>query len=170
MSGEGIITIWLQKQKYNMCAQNVDLNLPNGTANVPAVMLGIQWKKRFAIQLMLPNGFILLLAAAMIAKPVGLHEIDSTEEQRYHTGLSELDRVLGGGLVKGSLVLISGDPGIGKSTILLQICQYMGNTLKILYVSGEESVKQIKLRASRLGVTSATIPCRSWLKRISRPF
>ncbi len=72
----------------------------------------------------------------IIAKPVGLHEIDSTEEQRYHTGLSELDRVLGGGLVKGSLVLISGDPGIGKSTILLQICQYMGNTLKILYVSG----------------------------------
>ncbi len=90
----------------------------------------------------------------IIAKPVGLHEIDSTEEQRYHTGLSELDRVLGGGLVKGSLVVISGDPGIGKSTILLQICQYMGNTLKILYVSGEESVKQIKLRASRLGVTS----------------
>lgn len=94
------------------------------------------------------------VGSGMIAKPVGLHEIDSTEEQRYHTGLSELDRVLGGGLVKGSLVLISGDPGIGKSTILLQICQYMGNTLKILYVSGEESVKQIKLRASRLGVTS----------------
>ena len=94
------------------------------------------------------------VGSGIIAKPVGLHEIDSTEEQRYHTGLSELDRVLGGGLVKGSLVLISGDPGIGKSTILLQICQYMGNTLKILYVSGEESVKQIKLRASRLGVTS----------------
>ena len=94
------------------------------------------------------------VGSGIIAKPVGLHEIDSTVDQRYHTGLSELDRVLGGGLVKGSLVLISGDPGIGKSTILLQICQYMGNTLKILYVSGEESVKQIKLRASRLGVTS----------------
>ena len=65
--------------------------------------------------------------------------------------------MLGGGLVKGSLVLISGDPGIGKSTILLQICQYMGNSLKILYVSGEESVKQIKLRASRLGVTSENL-------------
>ena len=69
------------------------------------------------------------VGSGIIAKPVGLHEIDSTEEQRYHTGLSELDRVLGGGLVKGSLVLISGDPGIGKSTILLQICQYMGNTI-----------------------------------------
>lgn len=81
-----------------------------------------------------------------------LHEITAVGEHRYQTGLAELDRVLGGGLVKGSLVLISGDPGIGKSTILLQICQKLGETLEVLYVSGEESAHQIKLRSDRLGV------------------
>ncbi len=81
-----------------------------------------------------------------------LTSITTDEEIRYKTGLNELDRVLGGGLVKGSLVLLSGDPGIGKSTILLQICQFIGKNLKILYVSGEESANQIKLRADRLGV------------------
>lgn len=91
------------------------------------------------------------------AKPVPITELDETEEHRYHTGLSELDRVLGGGIVKGSLVLISGDPGIGKSTILLQICQHLGRELQILYVSGEESGRQIKLRASRLGVTTPNL-------------
>ena len=81
-----------------------------------------------------------------------LQEITAVGEHRYPTGLGELDRVLGGGLVKGSLVLVSGDPGIGKSTILLQICQKLGDSLEILYVSGEESAHQIKLRADRLGV------------------
>lgn len=81
-----------------------------------------------------------------------LNSIVTDEEIRYKTGLKELDRVLGGGIVKGSLVLLSGDPGIGKSTILLQICQHIGKNLKILYVSGEESANQIKLRADRLGV------------------
>ena len=73
-------------------------------------------------------------------------------EIRYNTGMSELDRVLGGGLVKGSLVLLSGDPGIGKSTLLLQICEFLAKNLKVLYISGEESERQIKLRADRLGV------------------
>ena len=91
------------------------------------------------------------------ARPIPITGLDETEEQRYHTGMSELDRVLGGGIVKGSLVLISGDPGIGKSTILLQICQYLGKDLKILYVSGEESGRQIKLRATRLGVTTPNL-------------
>ena len=77
----------------------------------------------------------------------------SFDEVRYSTGLNELDRVLGGGLVKGSLVLLGGEPGIGKSTLLLQICEHMGEDHTILYVSGEESVRQIKLRAQRLGVT-----------------
>lgn len=81
-----------------------------------------------------------------------IKDIQSDGEHRYMTGLSEFDRVLGGGIVKGSLVLLSGDPGIGKSTILLQVCQYLGQELKILYVSGEESAHQIKLRADRLGV------------------
>ncbi len=89
-----------------------------------------------------------------LSKPTPINEISTEEEARYHTGLSELDRVLGGGIVKGSLVLISGDPGIGKSTMLLQICEHLGQTLRILYVSGEESSRQIKLRASRLGVQS----------------
>ena len=96
-------------------------------------------------------------ANARSVKTYALSEITADEEIRYQTGLTELDRVLGGGIVKGSLVLLSGDPGIGKSTILLQICQYIGKNLDILYVSGEESVYQIKLRADRLGVTSPTL-------------
>jgi DNA repair protein RadA/Sms len=88
------------------------------------------------------------------SQPILINEISTNEEFRYRTGLSELDRVLGGGIVKGSLILISGEPGIGKSTILLQICEYLGKNLKILYVSGEESSRQIKLRAARLGVKS----------------
>lgn len=91
-------------------------------------------------------------------KIVSLSEADiSANEVRYKTGISELDRVLGGGLVKGSIVLLGGEPGIGKSTLLLQICQYLGQGRDILYVSGEESVRQIKLRAARLGVDSGNL-------------
>ncbi|MGN1347665.1 MAG: ATPase domain-containing protein, partial [Acutalibacteraceae bacterium] len=86
-----------------------------------------------------------------------LQEIRSDKEIRYKTGLSELDRVLGGGIVNGSLVLLCGDPGIGKSTILLQICQHLGQDKNILYVSGEESYTQIKLRADRLKVTTENL-------------
>ena len=78
-------------------------------------------------------------------------------ETRWKTGLKELDRVLGGGNVKGSLTLIGGEPGIGKSTLLLQICQTLGGEHTILYVSGEESLRQIKLRAQRLGVNSENL-------------
>ncbi len=94
-------------------------------------------------------------AGALKAKSIAsyqLTQIEPDNELRYKTGMSELDRVLGGGIVKGSLVLLSGDPGIGKSTILLQICNQLGKKLKILYVSGEESYSQIKLRADRLKV------------------
>ena len=83
-----------------------------------------------------------------------LDSIDSSTEFRFNTGISELNRVLGGGLVKGSLVLLSGDPGIGKSTLLLQICNYLSKDLTVLYVSGEESAYQLKMRAKRLGVKS----------------
>ncbi len=86
------------------------------------------------------------------ATALKLDEIQSDRGVRYKTGLNELDRVLGGGIVKGSLVLLSGDPGIGKSTLLLQICRYLNQELNILYISGEESAHQIKLRAERLGV------------------
>lgn len=83
-----------------------------------------------------------------------INEISAEDEIRFKTGMTELDRVLGGGIVKGSLVLLSGDPGIGKSTILLQICEHLGKNLRVLYVTGEESARQIKLRAKRLGVTT----------------
>ena len=86
-----------------------------------------------------------------------LEDVDSNDEVRYHTGISELDRVLGGGIVRGSLVLLGGDPGIGKSTLLLQICEYLGKEQKILYVSGEESRAQVKLRANRLGVSTENL-------------
>lgn len=81
-----------------------------------------------------------------------IHEISAENEHRYKTGIKELDRVLGGGLVKGSLVLLSGEPGIGKSTMLLQICGKLAVDGQILYVSGEESVRQLKLRADRLNI------------------
>lgn len=85
---------------------------------------------------------------------MALGEITEDVEKRMSTGIKEFDRVLGGGIVLGSLVLISGDPGIGKSTILLQMCEHLGKSKKILYVSGEESANQIKMRANRLGVTT----------------
>ena len=90
-------------------------------------------------------------------KIMELEEIGAEADIRYKTGLGELDRVLGGGLVKGSLVLLGGEPGIGKSTILLQICQFLGREHSVLYISGEESARQIKLRAKRLGVDSENL-------------
>lgn len=86
-----------------------------------------------------------------------LSKINISSEPRYITGIDELDRVLGGGIVKGSVTLLSGDPGIGKSTILLQICNSLQSSLKILYVSGEESATQIKMRAERIGVKSDSV-------------
>lgn len=85
--------------------------------------------------------------------PQRLDEISENEEKRIPTGTEELDRVLGGGIVRGSMVLVGGDPGIGKSTLLLQICQYIGDGSSVLYVTGEESAQQVKMRASRLGVS-----------------
>lgn len=86
------------------------------------------------------------------AKPSRLSDIHLDEQDRMKTGYEELDRVLGGGVVKGSLVLVGGDPGIGKSTLLLQVCRNLAASgQKVLYISGEESLKQIKLRANRIG-------------------
>lgn len=86
------------------------------------------------------------------AKPVTLEEIETSETERISSGMAELDRVLGGGIVPGSLVLVGGDPGIGKSTILLQVCKNLAAAgVSTLYVSGEESLKQIKMRAARIG-------------------
>jgi len=86
------------------------------------------------------------------ASPVYLKDVPTDSEERFTTGSEELDRVLGGGTVAGSMVLVGGDPGIGKSTILLQICRnYAKDGKKVLYISGEESLRQIRMRAARIG-------------------
>lgn len=88
------------------------------------------------------------------AKPTKLSEVDVTDYQRFPCGIGELDRVLGGGIVRGSLVLVGGDPGIGKSTLLLQLATNLDKTARLFYVSGEESEKQLKMRADRLSETA----------------
>lgn len=93
-----------------------------------------------------------------ISEVISLNEIEIDKEDRIHTNIGELDRVLGGGIVPGSLMLVGGDPGIGKSTLLLQTCQKLSNqNKKVLYISGEESLKQIKLRANRMGEFSESL-------------
>ena len=90
--------------------------------------------------------------SAAESNPLPLSGIDAKSEERLSTGIGELDRVLGGGIVPGSLVLVGGDPGIGKSTLLLQVCRQLAERhIKVLYISGEESLRQIKLRANRMG-------------------
>lgn len=96
-------------------------------------------------------------AAKSAAAATPITEINFTDEQRYNTGIGELNRVLGGGIVKGSVVLLSGDPGIGKSTILLQVAGNLAKRHSLLYVTGEESANQLKLRAQRLGVNQPAL-------------
>ena len=89
------------------------------------------------------------------SKPVSINSIQTRQEERFSTCINELDRVLGGGVVIGSLVLVGGDPGIGKSTLLIQVSSNVANSGKrVLYISGEESESQIKMRAQRLGINS----------------
>ncbi|MEQ9230666.1 MAG: ATPase domain-containing protein, partial [Cyclobacteriaceae bacterium] len=90
----------------------------------------------------------------VVAEPILIQEVSPLKVNRLPTGLSELDRVLGGGIVPGSLILLGGEPGIGKSTLLLQMAIHLPK--KILYVSGEESAEQIKLRAERIGIKTET--------------
>lgn len=98
------------------------------------------------------------LGGVITVKPVTINDIEVVDEERYDTSIEEFNRVLGGGVVKGSLVLVGGDPGIGKSTLLLQVSQSIAEGgKKVFYISGEESAKQIKLRAQRLGVTSKNL-------------
>lgn len=95
---------------------------------------------------------------SVFSMPSNLSEISVTEDNRISTGIGELDRVLGGGIVVGSLSLVGGDPGIGKSTLLLQVCRNLVNSgHKVLYISGEESLRQIKMRAERLGAFQAEL-------------
>ena len=96
-------------------------------------------------------------AKMFLKKPKLIAELDTEAELRFSTGIGELDRVLGGGAVKGSLVLVGGAPGIGKSTLLLQLCGMTEGNPKILYITGEESERQLKMRAQRLGVDKGDI-------------
>ena len=104
-----------------------------------------------------PAGKGRLLANVRTVKAECITDLSSDEEIRFSTGMGELDRVLGGGAVKGSLVLVGGAPGIGKSTLMLQICKKLGQQFRVLYISGEESVHQLKLRAKRLQVESENL-------------
>ena len=98
------------------------------------------------------SGGVKAVREAAAVAPTKLSQVSLKTDERMLTGIGELDRVLGGGIVRGSLVLVGGDPGIGKSTLLLQMCQKLaGRRLSLLYISGEESLAQIKMRASRLG-------------------
>lgn len=119
--------------KWNTLEEHVDLNTVAGYSKIE------------------------LSANAQAFKPVTLDTVRTDVETRFSTGSGELDRVLGGGIVRGSLVLLGGEPGIGKSTLLLQICGFVGQNHRILYVSGEESARQIKLRAERLEVGSKNL-------------
>ncbi len=103
------------------------------------------------------SGKVRSAPVGMSRQPQKLQEVQTDTETRFSTGMGELDRVLGGGAVAGSLVLVSGAPGIGKSTLLLQICNCLCSGRTVLYVSGEESERQLKLRAVRLGVSPETL-------------
>ena len=92
-----------------------------------------------------------------VNKPMNLNSVEGKESFRTSTGFTELDRVLGGGIVKGSLILVGGEPGIGKSTLILQLCNKVQGEGKVLYVSGEESAEQIKIRADRLNIKNDDI-------------
>lgn len=103
-------------------------------------------------------------------KSYKLSEIDMQEKERMKTRFPELDRVLGGGVVPGSMILVGGDPGIGKSTLLLQVCRNLSDTMSVLYVSGEESLQQIKMRAERIGTFSDNLQllCETNLERVEQ--
>ena len=105
---------------------------------------------------------------AAYTRPSLLSEISLEEQDRIPTGFKELDRVLGDGIVAGSLILVGGDPGIGKSTLLLQVCRHLAaDGRRVLYISGEESLKQIKMRANRIGPVSGEL---RFLCALSRPW
>ena len=104
-----------------------------------------------------PSRRVAMIPTAQDNRAVGFADLEIPAYMRQNTGLGELDRVLGGGLVHGSVVLLSGEPGIGKSPLLMQICDVLGETRRVLYVSGEESGGQLKLRAKRLGVRGTNL-------------
>ncbi|MFC1511018.1 DNA repair protein RadA [Candidatus Margulisiibacteriota bacterium] len=115
------------------------------TSNLPAGRQGLKHPNKSQLQTFQPQ------------KPISIVQVDFAKEERAATGIVEVDRVLGGGIVAGSVVLVSGEPGIGKSTMMLQVAEALSQKASILYVSGEESAKQIRLRAERLGTLSKNL-------------
>ena len=113
--------------------------------------------KEFTVKPEVATRSVLPQASRTTSRPVRMDQIEIGTEERFLSGIGELDRVLGGGAVHGSFVLVGGEPGIGKSTLLLQMCQEMCKNARVLYVSGEESLRQIRLRAGRLGVSPGNL-------------
>lgn len=137
----------MAKQKTIFSCQQCGLQSPKWLGRCPDCQ---QWNTLVEEQPLVASGHSRWLAAP--GKPQKLTEIDSREEDRLSCGMSEFDRTLGGGVVPGSLILVGGDPGIGKSTLLLQAVDRLAGTGKALYVTAEESTRQVKLRGERLGV------------------
>lgn len=143
------------KQKTTYCCSECGYETSNWAGKCPSCG---QWNTFREIQLgTAKNGKQAYRSSHETKKPRPLSELDTSAEIRFSTGISEFDRVLGGGAVVGSLVLVGGAPGIGKSTLLLQMCGSMENDRKILYVTGEESERQLKLRATRLSVNGGEV-------------
>lgn len=144
------------KQKTVFCCTECGNETPNWAGKCPACGA---WNTLKEIQVdAKPKVRGASASSATVSKsPKLLSTLDAEDESRFSTGIAELDRVLGGGAVRGSLVLVGGAPGIGKSTILLQLCGDVGSREKILYVTGEESERQLKMRAQRLGVSGGEI-------------
>ena len=140
-------------KKRQFFVRTVDTNHPSGWDNVRDAESGIPFVEEPAASCgKSVSGSVSRSNGGNRSEPVQLSHIQIQEDDRVRTEIEELDRVLGGGIVPGSMVLVGGDPGIGKSTLLLQVCREL--TLrqhKVLYISGEESLRQIKLRASRIG-------------------
>ena len=144
------------KQKTVFCCTECGNETPNWAGKCPACGA---WNTLREVRVdAKPKGRGASATSATVSKsPKLLSTLDAEDESRFSTGIAELDRVLGGGAVRGSLVLVGGAPGIGKSTILLQLCGEVGSREKILYVTGEESERQLKMRAQRLGVSGGEI-------------
>ena len=137
------------KQKSIYCCSECGAETSNWAGKCPSCGA---WNTLQEIRLDTASGPRSKARSIEAPKPKRITELDSSSEIRFETGISEFDRVLGGGAVVGSLVLVGGSPGIGKSTLLLQMCGSVPQDTRILYVTGEESERQLKLRASRLGI------------------
>lgn len=143
----------MRKQKVKFVCQQCGYESPKWMGKCPNCQSWNTLVEEFVQQPSSHRSFVTGLRES--AKPQSITKIETEQETRTTTAMKELDRVLGGGIVPGSLVLVGGDPGIGKSTLMLQLSANIAkNGQKVLYISGEESVKQMKLRADRLGVAS----------------